>query len=65
MVAILIGLVGGVILTLSKSGAGSSRAGAAMIGAFIPTEALPTLGWCADRGPAGRATADCRRSAWA
>jgi drug/metabolite transporter (DMT)-like permease len=44
IVAILIGVVGALILTLSKSGAGSSLAGDAMIGAFILTWALLTLG---------------------
>jgi len=44
IVAILIGVAGAAILTLSKSGAGSSLAGDAMIGAFILTWALLTLG---------------------
>ena len=43
-VAILIGVVGAVILTLSKSGAGSSLAGDAMIGGLILTWAFLTLG---------------------
>jgi hypothetical protein len=44
VVAILIGVFGALILTLSKSGAGSSVAGDAMIGAFILTWAVLTLG---------------------
>lgn len=44
IVAVLIGVAGAAILTLSKSGAGSSLAGDAMIGAFILTWALLTLG---------------------
>ena len=44
VVAILIGVVGALILTLSKSGAGSSLAGDAMIGALILTWALLTIG---------------------
>jgi drug/metabolite transporter (DMT)-like permease len=44
VVAILIGVVGAVILTLSKSGAGSSLAGDAMIGGLILTWAFLQLG---------------------
>lgn len=44
VVAILIGVVGALMLTLSKSGAGSSLAGDAMIGAFILSWAFLTLG---------------------
>jgi drug/metabolite transporter (DMT)-like permease len=44
IIAILVGMAGAAILTLSKSGAGSSLAGDAMIGAFILTWALLTLG---------------------
>jgi drug/metabolite transporter (DMT)-like permease len=44
VVAIVIGVVGAVILTLLKSGAGSSLAGDAMIGALILTWAFLTLG---------------------
>ena len=40
VVAILIGVAGAVILTLSKSGAGSSLAGDAMIGGLILTWAF-------------------------
>ena len=44
VVAILIGVVGAMILTLSKSGAGSSLAGDAMIGGLILTWAFLQLG---------------------
>jgi drug/metabolite transporter (DMT)-like permease len=44
VVAILIGVVGAMILTLSKSGARSSFAGDAVISTFILTWALLTLG---------------------
>jgi drug/metabolite transporter (DMT)-like permease len=44
VVAILIGVVGAVILTLSKSGAGSSLAGDAMIGGLILTCTFLQLG---------------------
>jgi drug/metabolite transporter (DMT)-like permease len=44
IIAILIGVAGAATLTLSKSSAGSSLAGDAMIGAFILTWALLMLG---------------------